>query len=323
MLRLGIAGVGGLGQLHLKNYLQLADLVRVEALADPIEDRRTPGKLGMSAVNFDAGAAAVEVATNIRSYDDYSGLCRDKDIDVIAIATPSDLHAAAAVMALENGKHVFTEKPMALNEADCRRMLDAAAASGKKLMVGQVLRFWPTYVEAARLIKSGTYGKPLSAVFRRYGGNPGRWFAEEARSGGVPLDLHIHDADTALAWFGRPDEVTATVRGDLNPIHVIVSHWRYDNGPACIFEARWDVGTPFNFECCVTMEKATLRFGANIEGGLQVIQAGKVETLPVDTGWGFLPEDRYFLQCIRDNKPVDRCPPEESMLAVKYAMAGQ
>jgi len=191
MLRAGVAGVGSLGKMHTASLLTLSDLVSVDALADPVEERRSGKSLKTQGLNLGLGEDESATAEGVRQYDDYRPLCEDENLDVVFIATPSDLHADAAIMALENGKHVFTEKPLALSYEDCLRVVDAAKASGRTLMVGHCLRFYPEYEAAWEIMKSGRYGKVVAAVMSRHGGTPGGWFREVARSGGVNLDLQV------------------------------------------------------------------------------------------------------------------------------------
>jgi len=316
MLRFGVAGVGGLGTLHLRTLLAMGDRVRVEALGDPIPERRAGSKL-TSETNLELEDNSELTVSDIRSYDDYSGVCKDPDLDVVCIATPSDLHADGVVQAVENGKHVFTEKPMALNREDCQRMMDAAEANGKTLMVGQCLRFFPAYVAAKEIMESGRFGKPLAATMNRYGGRPGRWFAEIERSGGVNLDLHIHDIDAALWWWGKPQSTTSkTVRAE-NGVQTVLSTWTYDDGPNVQLEASWDAGIPFAAEFRVVLEEATLRCRG---GKLEQFSGSGTETIELSGPGGHAAEMHYFVDCVAQGKTVDLCPPEESALAVQYAL---
>jgi len=316
MLRVGIAGVGGLGTLHLRTLLAMEDKVRVEALGDPVPDRRAGSKL-TSETNLELEDNSEFSVGNIRSYEDYSDLCKDPDLDVVCLATPSDLHAPGAILAFEQGKHVFTEKPMALNREDCQRMIDASVANGKTLMVGQCLRFYPAYVVARAIMESGRFGKPLAAMLNRCGGRPGRWFAEIERSGGVNLDLHIHDIDTALWWWGEPDSSTSkTVRAESG-VQAVLSTWDYVDGANVQLEASWDAGIPFQAEFRIVLESATLRCRG---GKLEQFTADGKEEIALSGPGGHAAEMHYFVDCVLQGKPVDRCPPEESALAVHYAL---
>jgi predicted dehydrogenase len=309
-----------MGQAHLRNYLKLSSMVQVAALADLQEDRRQAGKLARSEVNIVSGEA-VELGP-VRSYCHFRELCADKDLDVIVVTLPSDLHAEATVLALENGKHVLCEKPMALKVDDCRRMLAARDASGRQLMIGHVLRFWPAYVQAKKIIDSGRFGRVLAATMNRYGTRPGAgWFTDAARSGGVLMDLHVHDIDAALWLLGRPDEVFAGGRCVDGLPAFVQSRWEYRQGPTLQMESYWDAATPFRAGFKILMERAALLWdmiGDNDlclhtpGGGCEVLTGGHfTESL--------LAEDEYFLRCVAEHAPLDRCRPEDSMKAVEVA----
>jgi predicted dehydrogenase len=314
MLRIGIAGVGGLGTVHLRTLLKLSDSVRVDALADPIPERRS-GKNLAAETNLGLDNAPVFLE-QVRQYEDWSQLCNDGELDVIFIAMPSDLHAPAAICAMERGKHVFTEKPMALNGSDCDRMIDAAKANDRTLMVGQVLRFYPSYVAVDKIIRSGEYGKTVSGTMNRYGRHPAGWFGQIERSGGVNLDLHIHDIDAALWWWGKPDTIVSHTTGTLGAPTSVLSQWKYDDGTVVQMEATWDVGIPFKSEYRIVFEHATVRYDG---GPVQLITQNGIEDLPVEGTPGHKAEVEYFIRCLLQEEPVARCTPEESALSVSYA----
>ncbi len=317
MLNAGIAGVGNLGKFHVASLLSMPDLVSVDALADPLEERRSGSNLKTEELNLNIGAEERATVINARSYDDYIPLCQDDALDVVVIATPSNLHAPAAILAMENGKHVFTEKPMALEEKDCKAMIDAAKANNRMLMVGHCLRFYPEYVAAHEIMRSGKYGRTITASLNRHGAGPGGWFADSSRSGGVNLDLHIHDIDTALWWWGRPDAfMSRTVNGPPG-VSGVLSQWRYDDGPEVQLEASWDSGSGFSGTFRIVLEKATLVYE---DGTLHIISREGKETVDlVGRPGGHRAEMQYFISCLTGDRPVDRCRPEESALAVQYA----
>ena len=317
MLRAGVAGVWSLGKMHTASLLTLSDRVSVDALADPVEDRRSGKSLKTQGLNLGLGEDETATAEGVRQYDDYRPLCEDKDLDVVFIATPSDLHADAAILALENGKHVFTEKPMALNYEDCLRVIDAAKASGKTLMVGQCLRFYPEYEAAWEIMKSGRYGKVVAAMLSRHGGTPGGWFREVERSGGVNLDLHIHDIDTALWWWGEPDERTSRTLGSLPGASSVLSQWRYKDGPEVQMAASWDAGSGWAAAFRLVLEQATVIY---TRGSVTVFSGKESEEVDLKgKPGGHRAEVIYYIDCLVNGSAVDRCPPEESALAVKYA----
>ena len=164
MLHIGIAGVGGLGRLHLRHYLKRPD-VQVVSLAT-----RT-GEISGGATNLGQPEQSIIPAGAV-VHAGYEKVCDGPQVDMVSVNLPTDLHAAATIRALENGKHVFCEKPMALHVADAQRMIDAAKTAGKLLMIGHCLRFFPEYVAADELIRSGKHGRVLGASFVRCGGAP-------------------------------------------------------------------------------------------------------------------------------------------------------
>jgi 1,5-anhydro-D-fructose reductase (1,5-anhydro-D-mannitol-forming) len=312
MIKIGIVGVGGLGQLHLRNFLAQPD-VAVVALAT------LSGQLKETvATNLKESGGHLDLS-RIPVRRGFEPVCTDPGIDVVVVALPTDLHAAAAVLALESGKHVFSEKPMARTVADARRMLAAAQASGKQLMIGHCLRFWPEYLAVESLLRSAQYGKALAASFARCGGCPTwgsqGWFNQPQRSGGAAIDLHIHDADTALWWWGPPRDIRAGGRLLNGAPNIVHSQWRYPDGLALQFEACWDTvkAAPFYYSFKITLERATLLFDSRNDKGLLLATDDSADPIPLDQGSAYEREDRYFLDAIQGRGTLDRCPPTDSL----------
>ncbi len=323
MLRIGLAGVGGLGKTHLLNYLQHpgADVV---ALADIDEDRRSGN---LADVGFNIEREGQSSFSPQRSYSDYRELCRDSELDVVSIALPTDLHCDATILALESGKHVFCEKPIALTSEDGHRMVDAAKSSGKTLMIGHCLRFWPEYIEVEKIIRSQEHGKALAASFSRFcslpfWGTPDNWFAQTERSGGPVIDLHVHETDLCNWWWGKPDAISAT-GAHLGEIPTTLhSRWKYNNGPAIQFDTGWEPGTNglFYFNFKITFERATLLLDSRNDAGLQLVTTEGARKIEVESADPYAAQDRYFLDCLAHEKPADRCPPADSVAALECAV---
>ena len=129
-------------------------------------------------------------------FTDYNELLEDPEIDAVSITTIWDRHTEPAVAALEAGKHVFLEKPMAHTVADCQQICDAAATAKGILMVGHICRFNPRYIAAKREIESGSLGKILSPTARR--NIPATWTPEILNKIGPIIGDAIHDTDLML-----------------------------------------------------------------------------------------------------------------------------
>ena len=200
-LKVAVIGCGGMGRgTHAKYY---AGDPRVELVAacDIIPERTQ--------------AVANAYAPGIAQYMDYRELLKDPSVDAVDICTPNDLHSEIAIAALKAGKHVFAEKPDAVDAAKATAMRDAAAEAGKVLMVMRNNRF----TDAARYLKKfaeeGRAGEIYAGRcgWQRRRGIPGKggWFTTKARSGGGPLiDLGVHMIDLAVWLMGNPRPVAVS-----------------------------------------------------------------------------------------------------------------
>lgn len=230
--------------------------------------------------------------SGISLYEDFDALIAAGGFDAIDITLPTPLHAPLVKKALAAGFHVLCEKPMALDVKSCDKMI-AAAMTGKaaKLMIAQCLRFAPACRYVHDLIASGKYGAVVGATFDRDSMIPGwsgkgkSWFLDEKASGGMILDLHIHDADLINWMFGRPKSVTVRrhVRAD-GVTDRTATLYGYDN---CVVTsaASWAAAPSFSFEArsFVELERATVVMDARRAAPLQVYPfKGKPFTPKID-----------------------------------------
>ena len=160
-------------------------------------------------VQPEAGTASPR-STRRRLYPSFEALLDDPTVDAVDICLPNDLHREFAVRALQAGKHVLCEKPIALTLEDADAMIAAARRAGRFLMIGHVLRFWPEY-------RAGQGAHRCRCAWEnRWPCPPGGWSrcwpAHKAtgaggtiprRSGGAVLDMQIHDLDAFCWFFGR------------------------------------------------------------------------------------------------------------------------
>jgi predicted dehydrogenase len=147
-----------------------------------------------------------------RRYENYKDLLAQSDIDAVIIVTPDRLHKDMAVDALEAGKHVLCEKPLALTREDCVDIANAVKKSDKKFMVGQICRYTPAFKAAKEIIDRGEIGE-LMFVESEYAHDyekilkPGNWRWDPLRNGVVGGGCHAVDL---LRWVaGDPEEVQA------------------------------------------------------------------------------------------------------------------
>ncbi len=153
-----------------------------------------------------------------RWYADWRDLLFDRELDAVYIATPVHLHAEQAVAAAEAGKHVLCEKPMALNGAECDRIIRACESSHVKLGVAYYRRFYPLIGRVKEILAAGEIGEPVMADiqalewFDRKPGEPRAWLLEREKSGGGPMmDFGCHRIEVLLNLFGKPAEISSEI----------------------------------------------------------------------------------------------------------------
>src|SRR5688572_192940 len=149
------------------------------------------------------------------SFSDYRQMLREvKELDAVSVCTPNGLHAENAIAALQAGFHVLVEKPMAMNAREAQRIMDAAKASGKQLVIGFQHRFDPKTKFIRDQIASGSFGKILyvraQALRRRGIPNWGVFGRKDLQGGGPMIDIGVHILETAHYMMGSPRPVTVT-----------------------------------------------------------------------------------------------------------------
>ncbi|HEY3899697.1 MAG TPA: Gfo/Idh/MocA family oxidoreductase [Chthoniobacter sp.] len=322
-MKVGLIGLGAIGRVHFA-YWRKSSVGQLVAVSDR-DQPKLDGK--WTGLEFNIGPQAQE-DVDLSVFAQYSraeDLLADPEIELVDICLPTRLHAPLAVAALRAGKHVFCEKPMSLTAADCAAMEEAAKSSNRHLMIGHCLRFWPQYVKAAELLRSGEYGRPLYAEMHRSSPAPiwsdGDWYMKREESGGV-LDMHIHDVDVALWWFGRPQKIAATGYAPKGLPMIVDTAWTYEGGPAVQMHASWDRnGGSFRHAFRVVMEKGTLVHDLAVDPqALHLLAGGKSTVVPVGNDWAYEAELDYFAREVAAGRSPQRSTPAESRLAVELAL---
>jgi len=185
--------------------------------------RRTPGKARDYAKRHNVP----------KWYDDAGKLLQDPEINAVYIATPPDSHAKYAVMAAEAGKHIYVEKPMALNHAECLQMMEAAQRKNVSLFVAYYRRCLPSFLKVKQWLDTGAIGMPRCVNIRLFKpvhqlqpGQPTPWrFLPEISGGGLLVDLGSHQLDYLDYIFGPIHSIQsfAANQAGLYPAEDIVS----------------------------------------------------------------------------------------------------
>jgi predicted dehydrogenase len=261
MVKVGLVGVGFMGWIHQFAYRR-STKATLSAFASRDPKKRTGDWRGIQG-NFGPPGEQIDL-TGIEAYESLDDMVRSSSIDVIDICLPPHLHTEAALTAIEHGKDVFIEKPLALHANDCNRIMAAAKANGRLVMVAQVLPYMGAFAYATEIVLGGTYGKPIGGYFKRVISNP-TWipdFFEPDRVGGPLVDLHVHDLHWIQLLFGRPTSVQAVgrMRGKTAEyVHVL---YRFADPDVCVSSSSGVIdapGRPFTHGFELHLEKALLQ----------------------------------------------------------------
>jgi len=309
MIHIGIVGLGFMAATHLRAYRQVEG-VRVAALCNP-SGRHLDGDFTTVAGNVGATDPVKLDMTGITATRDYAELLKNPEIHAIDICAPTQVHASLAVAALEAGKHVLCEKPLARTVAAAREIFAAASKADGIFMPAMCLRFWPEWAWLHKAITGQNYGPVLAARFRRVAEPPG-WgkntFFDGAQSGGALFDLHVHDTDFVAHCFGRPRSVfSAGYTKFSGAIDHVVTQYEVAGGAIVHAEGSWAMtpGFGFNMSYTVNFERATADYdSARGADGLRLSEAGQpARSVPFNAPDGYVGELRHFAECIRAGKP--------------------
>lgn len=228
-------------------------------------------------------------------------------VEVVDVCTPTDTHHEVVLAAIAAGKRVICEKPLARTTEQAQEMIDAARSAKLWLLPAHVVRFYPAYVAARAAILDGSLGAVERMRFSRVGRHPGArtWFADADRSGGVILDLSIHDLDAARWLAGE----VVTVRAELTSDGVAqrsVTMLTHTSGALSQVTAGWD--------------PHTARFDNTLEiiGSKSTFSGNAVKDLSVNP---MELQMREFLDVIEGNSPTPRVTAEDGAVALAIALA--
>jgi len=288
-MRVGLVGAGFMGGVHLNAYAGISD-VEVVGVAD---------------ARIEAAVAGAEMV-GARPYASYEELVAAEDVEVVDICLPTAFHRDLAVRAAGEGRHAILEKPIARTMQDAQEILDAFSGDDLHLFVGHVVRFFPEYVRIKEKIDAGDLG--TVGVVRTSRRSPfllgwNDWYADWRVSGGVLLDLVIHDFDFLRWALGEVQRVYA--RGMLgreyNRLDYVLATLRFESGAIAHVEGHWGYPGPFNYSIEVAGSSALLTVDSTEPATLQLIVETTAHDGVPDLASGKSPYEKeleHFIHCI-------------------------
>lgn len=226
-LKVGVIGIGGIARTHMPGW---AASEQAEVIAGSDINGKALAEWGQQ-------HGATKLST------DPADLFRDPDIDIIDICTPNMYHAPLAIAALDAGKHVICEKPLAPTPGEIKQMIVARDRAGKLLMTAQHFRFKGNSQAMKREIETGTLGDVYHArswMMRRNGFIPSPTFYQKKHSGGGPcIDIGVHVLDLTLWLMGNPQPAVVTGVAKAPLAHLPGQFAAWTGAP--VNSADWDV----------------------------------------------------------------------------------
>ncbi len=296
MIKLGIIGTGYISNIHT---IAAKDLDNVSISSVFSRDRNNAKKFA-------------EKYKIPNYYDNYNALL-DSDVDAVIIGVPTTLHKDFSIKALKKFKHVLCEKPISLNISDAFEMQKAFQQSKKILMIAHVLRFWAEYVTVKKMMDDGALGNIRKIYAYRFASIPkwskNNWLLNQDMSGGVPIDLQIHDVDYILWLLGEPKKYYSTGVSNVEGLIVNSSTVFQYNQATAVAEAGYVLAKGFRFEMGfkIITDSVVLDYSNLREPTLLIEKTGKPpEAIQFENYNAYRNQVSYFVECIKHNRQPEK-----------------
>jgi predicted dehydrogenase len=252
-------------------------------------------------------------------------MVKNEELDAVLIATPTHTHKEIACFCAEQGLHIFLEKPMARTLEECDAIIDSISDNRIKLLVGHVLRFWPTYGSIKYYLDGANQeiGEIQTITAKRLGTFPwSKWFADQSKSGGVTLDLAIHDIDYASWLMGKVTSVSSKAitinRHEMDVFGESLTTLTFENSKKANCEGSWAKPTDYTFYTNTRIEG---QYGTIELDGIRIFNK-ELGIKNIFTSYsGYYNELEHFFEILSDKNKKFLVSVQEAKEAVKLCLA--
>jgi myo-inositol 2-dehydrogenase/D-chiro-inositol 1-dehydrogenase len=299
-INIAVIGTGRMGSVHARNLARLVPEANLVALCD---------------IRLDVAQAVADELGIVRIVEDYQELLADPEIEAILIATSTNTHAFIIQDVASAGKHIFSEKPLALDLESIDQALAAVEKAGVKLQVGFNRRFDPSFQRVHEIVASGEIGRPC--ILRITNRDPEPPLMEFARvSGGMFLDMAIHDFDMARFQVGEIEEVyaigsvlVAPALAEIGDVDTNIITLKFSNGTLGAIDNSRQAVYGYDQRLEVFCSNGVAMAGNEAEntvvkGNSQGYQSAKPPYFFMQRyAKCYVDEVRQFIECVRDDTP--------------------
>ncbi len=323
-IRICMIGAGRVGKNHSRAIVQNVAAARIVALVDTVEEvrRQTASDFGIE-----------------RQYTSFEDALQGTEFDAVVITTPTPTHLPLTTTAASHKKHVFLEKPMALNLRECDAIMEVTRKEGVLLQLGFMRRFDPEFVAAAARIQAGEIGQPMMIKSNTHGpGLPPPWARDLRTSNGMLAEVNSHDWDTTR-WLMGCDYVrvyaeVANFKGAAHGVDTAnfydnaLVNLKFENGGLGLISGVCPCGYGYDARVEIVGEKGIMQIGT-LQGQAVVVCTDRDQglvtpifrTWPERFEWGYIRELQHFVTCVQDGTEP-RVGGEEGRWAVAGVLAG-
>jgi len=319
-----MVGAGRVGKNHSNSIIRHVPGGQIVALVDPVKEvlEATKTEFGIE-----------------QAYETLEQAIERADFEAVIITTPTFTHKQLALLAAEHGKHVFLEKPMALNLAECDAILAGTRRAGVLLQLGFMRRFQPEFTAAAKRIEAGEIGRPMMIKSLTHGpGLPPAWARDLRTSNGMLAEVNSHDWDTTRWLMGsnyqRVYTEVANFKGEANHVDTpnfydnVLVNIRFESGGLGMISGICPCGYGYDARVEIYGDKGIMQIG-ELEGQAVVVCTNRDQglitpiyrTWPERFAWGYVNEMEHFVQCIQ-NEVTPIVGGEDGRWAVAGVLAG-